>query len=91
MHAAGLALEVEDVDKRVRVLNIKLFLRYAFSDDIGIVVDADHRIRPLQLPEKLVTAGLVNSDLAALLFAGYLGFLDQSLDEVVNDAALGDQ
>jgi len=67
---------MEDGNELGGVLDLKFFFRDSLSYHLGIVVNANDRIIPVQFPEELVVTGFVESNQAAFFFCGYFCLLD---------------
>ncbi len=90
MRPIRLALVVEDLDE-VRLIRLKLLLRYTLSNQARVLVNANNRVVLRELARELVAARFVYTDLAALGFVRNVGFLDQGMDEILDGAALADE
>ncbi|RBQ68364.1 hypothetical protein VDGD_21596 [Verticillium dahliae] len=84
------ALEVEHGDS-VCVVHVDFIFRHALRVQVGVVVEADDRVVALELPVELVLARLVHPNSTALGFVSQICPLNERLDEVLNDAILGNQ
>lgn len=84
------SLEVETVDE-IAVRCIRLFFPHSLSDKSSVFIDADHGILASHLPEDLVVVHLKDSDSACFGLVWNLRLLDDTVDDIFNDAILGHQ
>lgn len=92
MRPAGLAMELEHRDELGLVLDLGVLGGDPLRDDRRVLVDADDRVRALELAEELVIANLVDPDAAGFVLGGDFGLFDEAVDEVRFDLAVfGDE
>lgn len=70
---------------------LQIFPWYAFCNYLNIVCDARHTKFAGKLLMNLAAINLINTNRATGFFIIYLGFLDETIDNVLYIAVLGDE
>lgn len=90
MYPAYIGLEVEDLDKTTVLWGGQLFLGNSLGVNLREVVEVCNGVFSRRFTVESVGARLVNTNFAALLFAGNLRLLDQGVNQFLDRPRLGD-